>query len=122
MQPREPNSILSVTEAAEIAGCSARRMLQLLRDRVLPGAKLGKSWRIPRAELVKELGAIAMLQVALRREEQEKKRHSEMLASATRDIAKPRRRASGPSPAMPPSIIKRRHGKNRLADDPSGTE
>jgi excisionase family DNA binding protein len=60
--------ILTVEEAAELAGCNARTMKQLLRDGILPGTKLGRYWKVPRAELVSELGKLAALNVALRRE------------------------------------------------------
>ncbi|WP_298929796.1 helix-turn-helix domain-containing protein [uncultured Ramlibacter sp.] len=60
--------ILDVVEAAEIVGCCERTMKQLLRDGVLPGIKLGKGWRVPRAELVRELSLIAVTGLNLKRQ------------------------------------------------------
>lgn len=105
----EEKAILNVTEAAEIAGCCERTLKQLLRDGLLPGTKLGKAWRVPREGLIKEMETIAAINLAQRREAEQKARAEVLALAVPRRISPPpQKRPSGPPPKLPPSIIKRK--------------
>jgi len=42
---------LTVNEAADLMRCEKKKVRQLLRDGVLPGRRVGRTWRIPRHQL-----------------------------------------------------------------------
>lgn len=48
---REPE-FLTVEEVAELLRVSSRTVQRLLKEGKLPGVRVGRQWRIPRAELL----------------------------------------------------------------------
>lgn len=64
---REPE-FLTVEEVAELLRVSVRTVQRLLAEGKLPGVRVGRQWRIPRAELVAHLKAPARAFAEGRRE------------------------------------------------------
>ena len=59
---------LTVDEVAELLRVSARTVQRLLKEGKLPGVRVGRQWRIPRAELVAYLKAPTRASAEGRRE------------------------------------------------------
>jgi excisionase family DNA binding protein len=59
--------LLDPEGAAELLGCTAASVEDLLRAGVLPGLKFGRSWRIPAAALDARLNELALQEAAARR-------------------------------------------------------
>lgn len=66
MQPAQPDkakpavkvvdpTLLTAKEAAELLRLSEATVRRLLRNNKLPGARIGRDYRIPRAQLIKSL-------------------------------------------------------------------
>jgi excisionase family DNA binding protein len=51
--------VMTVDQAAELIGCSRLTVIRALRTKELPGYKVGRSWRVPRAPLVEALERLA---------------------------------------------------------------
>ncbi len=59
--------LLAPDDAAELLGCTAESVEDLLRSGVLPGVKFGRSWRIPAAALDARLNELALQEAEKRR-------------------------------------------------------
>ena len=79
----EADQILSVEEAAEIAGCCVRTLKAHLRAGRYPGTMPGGRWRVPKAALIKAISDTALVEAALRREREQKRAAAQALAQAT---------------------------------------
>jgi excisionase family DNA binding protein len=56
--------LLTPTEAAQELDCTPETINAKLAARELPGVKIGRSWRIPRAAFIEHLNAEAMRNLA----------------------------------------------------------
>ena len=54
------DEILDEQQVAAMLDCATSTVLELARERKIPGVKLGKSWRFPRAALMEVLNRMAM--------------------------------------------------------------
>ena len=61
MNPLVNTDLLTVAFVAEACGnCSEDTIEQMLRDKLLPGVKLGRSWFVPRGAFLHVVNAMAM--------------------------------------------------------------
>lgn len=51
--------MLAVGDAAESLDCTPERVIELLKDGVLPGLKIGRGWVIPREAFFAEVNLLA---------------------------------------------------------------
>lgn len=59
---------ISILEASEFLECGEERILDLLREGVLPGVKLGRAWVIPSAPFYAAVERLAETEAALLRQ------------------------------------------------------
>ena len=59
--------VLTEKDVAELVGCTTETVQEKARDGVLPGLKLGVSWRFPAGALARALDELAMQEAAKRK-------------------------------------------------------
>lgn len=61
--------MLAVGDAAESLDCTPERVIELLKDGVLPGLKIGRGWVIPRDAFFAEVNLLAKARMVERARE-----------------------------------------------------